>query len=111
MDFVSHSAGVPLTPLIKGHDRERFDVLVFDMSSDGRFKDELGAIPIGHLDINTARQRIYEARPDIMIDTTANLRDGCEWLGAGFADLLSMPGGMTRPIGVSNRTSFSATRS
>jgi len=88
MDFVSHSAGVPLTPLIKGHDRERFDVLVFDMSSDGRFKDELGAIPIGHLDINTARQRIYEARPDIMIDTTANLRDGCEWLGRGLCGSL-----------------------
>jgi len=88
MDFVSHSAGVPLAPLIKAHDKERFDVLVFDMSLDSRFKDELGAISIGHLDIRTARARIYDARPDMLIDTTANLRDGCEWLGRGFCGSL-----------------------
>ena len=74
LDFRSHSAGISLLPLIKTHNKKKFDVFLYTYSSFKFLKDfNYKFRNIKKLNIQQIINTISRDNLDILIDTTANL--------------------------------------
>ena len=78
VDFLSHSAGVPLWPMIAAHDRERFEVFGYHLGPPGPKADIAAAFDVWRdLSAETmtgAAAVIREDAPDILVDTARHIR-------------------------------------
>lgn len=82
IDFKAHNCGIPLWPVLAGHNHDRFHIIGYSLAGTDKKADvERTVAPIcdayrnlGHLSWRDVRTTIAKDRIDILVDMTRNIR-------------------------------------